>query len=109
MVKKAKRKDGDIHQCKLLEYQNRHIEFCVSDSDDIPTYNRQFPEVSWYNSRWRLIIPDSSTGTGDKVFADYVLFCPCCGKDFRTETIGCVVGKPQLAKLLKNAKKRGKR
>lgn len=97
-------KDGEIHQCELLEYQGRYLQFVVADSEQIPTERRLFPETKWYHSRWELILPNESTGNGDVAILTHVLFCPCCGEDLRPDTVGCIAGRPQLAGILHQLK-----
>lgn len=80
--------DDEIHQCELLKYLNRYLQYV------------RMP----HSSRWRLIVPEDSTGDNDMVVLSYVLFCPCCGKDLRKDTGEGIPGRPHLESLLAEVK-----
>jgi hypothetical protein len=83
-----KPKDGDIHQCELLKYQDWYIECCVSHGEKM---------------RWRLIRSEGQIGPNDMVHMQHVLFCPACGEDFRQHTSNGWGGKPALNKILSDS------
>jgi hypothetical protein len=81
--------EGERHQCALLEYHNRCLEYCCAGKD---------------NARWRLLIPADATGNDDdEVVISNVLFCPCCGKDLRADTGTRAAGDVVRSKLLREA------
>ena len=85
-------KDGDTHQCELLEYLGRYLDYVGPSSQGY--------------SRWRFVVPEESLGDGkgDTIFLQYVLYCPCCGMDLREDTGPGFAGKPRLHELIQEAK-----
>ena len=81
-------KDGEVHQCELLEYLGRYLYYV--DGGEF--------------RRWQFIVPRESTGTEDMDYLTYVLFCPCCGLDLRPDTGSGIAGRPQLQELLRSLK-----
>lgn len=74
------------HQCEYLKYQGRRIELAY------PGEKAQ---------RWVLQSADNI------VLDQVVLFCPCCGKDFRADCHWQIPGRPQENEILARARAAG--
>ena len=89
-------KNGERHQCELLDYLGRYLEYMGPVNH---------PEMH----RWQFIMPHKASGIEDMVYLDCVLFCPCCGEDFREDTGIGLAGRPKLQECIVNAKNTGEK
>lgn len=81
-------KENEIHQCTMLKHNGRYLQYCCSNRG---------------NARWRLVhAQHGDPGEHDMVEMQIVLFCPCCGQDFRRDTGADHVGRPRLNEILKS-------
>lgn len=73
-----------IHQCEYLKYQDQIIELVFEGEDNY--------------QRWALKDAD---GLYQR---QVILFCPCCGYDFRSDCLWQIAGRPQENAILAKAR-----